>query len=763
MVNMNMMVNTSDLVGYEAEMKEQKNIALKKAVSKLVASWESKQAKKATKLGGLGLMAISLAACNSSSDDTAATTPTTPATPAEPATPAAPVTNAITIAAATLNNFGTANKDVISATGTTLTSSHIIADATSGDGDTLTVTLTGDYALTPTVIGIEDVTFNIGETLASGNATLSVDVTNITASGDSIHFDVTNDNSLITNLIVTNAGTNTYKPSADFSGTVEIQSVADADVVVTVARDTSVSTTTGAGDDLTINGGTAYDITLTASTATEDLVVTGLDNTLTANSILGNATVTSAGDLSLTATAAKGNVTITSGDDTTTVNTPAAAGTVTINSAGSIAATTLTAATTIVLNNTGGTAATDDVVLTNGTAATSVTMTSVGAITATAANLAAAASITATAAEDSAITSDGVSNQVVNLNADSSGITNTPEITYTLAASTIETLNLGGVTAIEVSIDQADISTETVTSTNTAGSALLFSSAANDADTTAVAAGIDMRLGADMNGQTFTVDNDNKFVLLDSVAQTATPTFDHTTQATTTTTNSVTVATYNEMQLLVMRQHLLLVWHLLILTTFVAMGGTGTDKVGIDSSADITGADLQTVTVTGEGAFDLNGNTITGNATSTTSNVTLDATGVAGVVTMALDGTANGVESIQTGSGADAITIGAAAASGNAQSVTTNGGNDTLNIGADVNFTFDGGPGVDTVSFAAGSDMSTKSMTLTSVEQIQLIGGGATQTINASFISGKSFILKDDGTTSNLTINMDQAVVDVVL
>ena len=106
---MNMMVNTSELVGYEAEMKEQKNIALKKAVSKLVASWESKQAKKATKLGGLGLMAISLAACNSSSDDTAATTPTTPATPAEPATPAAPVTNAITIAAATLNNFGTAN------------------------------------------------------------------------------------------------------------------------------------------------------------------------------------------------------------------------------------------------------------------------------------------------------------------------------------------------------------------------------------------------------------------------------------------------------------------------------------------------------------------------------------------------------------------------------------------------------------------------------------------------------------------------------
>ena len=70
-------------------------------------------------------------------------------------------------------------------------------------------------------------------------------------------------------------------------------------------------------------------------------------------------------------------------------------------------------------------------------------------------------------------------------------------------------MHLGGATAIEVSIDQADLSTETVTSTNTAGSALLFTSAANDADTTAIAAGIDIRLGADMNGQTFTVDNDN--------------------------------------------------------------------------------------------------------------------------------------------------------------------------------------------------------------------------------------------------------------
>ena len=95
MVNMNMMVNTSELVTNEAETKKIAGTELKRAVSKLVASWERKQAGKATKLGGLGLMAISLAACNSSSDDTA-----TPAAPAEetPATPAAPVVNNIALA-----------------------------------------------------------------------------------------------------------------------------------------------------------------------------------------------------------------------------------------------------------------------------------------------------------------------------------------------------------------------------------------------------------------------------------------------------------------------------------------------------------------------------------------------------------------------------------------------------------------------------------------------------------------------------------------
>ena len=62
---MNMIVNKSDLVGYEAVDRTE---AKKKALAKLVSAWESKQARNAKRFGGLGFLAVSLAACNSSSD-----------------------------------------------------------------------------------------------------------------------------------------------------------------------------------------------------------------------------------------------------------------------------------------------------------------------------------------------------------------------------------------------------------------------------------------------------------------------------------------------------------------------------------------------------------------------------------------------------------------------------------------------------------------------------------------------------------------------
>ncbi len=66
---MNMIVNTSDLVGYEAETEENKKAARKASLSKILAAWESKQASKAKKYGSLGFLAVSLAACNTETAD----------------------------------------------------------------------------------------------------------------------------------------------------------------------------------------------------------------------------------------------------------------------------------------------------------------------------------------------------------------------------------------------------------------------------------------------------------------------------------------------------------------------------------------------------------------------------------------------------------------------------------------------------------------------------------------------------------------------
>ena len=79
-------------------------------------------------------------------------------------------------------------------------------------------------------------------------------------------------------------------------------------------------------------------------------------------------------------------------------------------------------------------------------------------------------------------------------------------------------------------------------------------------------------------------------------------------------------------------------------------------------TADITGDALQTVTLTGGGTptggtistFDLGVNTITGVTTTTTvSDVTFNAADYSGVVKLGLDATANSIESVTTGSGAD--------------------------------------------------------------------------------------------------------------
>ena len=162
---MNMIVNKSDLVGYEAVDSQ---AAKKNALSKLVAAWESKQAQKAARFGGFGLLAVSLAACNSSSDDTTATTPTTTTTTTT--TPTVTANDLVftddDATGITPDVFtGTTANDSPTATATgaaaqTLDAADVITDPSSTDTDTLTVAVSGAATSPAIVSGIENIVYN---------------------------------------------------------------------------------------------------------------------------------------------------------------------------------------------------------------------------------------------------------------------------------------------------------------------------------------------------------------------------------------------------------------------------------------------------------------------------------------------------------------------------------------------------------------------------------------------------------------------------
>ena len=725
---MNMMVNTSELVVNEAETNKNSGEALKNAVSKLVASWERKQAKKLARVGGLGFLAVSLAACNTSSDDTATTTTTTTTTITTPTVVADPDPVALTTTT-TESIFGTTGNDSFTATQATYNSGDIIADSSSTDADTLTVNTTTTITATPTVVGIETVTFNATGTLSSGTTTLTVDVANISA-GSQV-FDVTNTSSLVAAASVSNAKTGSYTFSSEME-TVALGAAADADIVINTEHSALNSTTgtnistTGTADDLTINAG-SNTVNVTASSATEDLTITsGKVNALTAAGILGDVSITSSGAVTITAvTNAIGSATVT---------------------------------------NAGATDG-SDIVITDMNSVTSANITSAGSITATAnSGLAAATSITAMATESSAITADAVANQTLSLGANDPGGTT---VVYTLNASTLESLALTGTTPVSVVVDTADITTETVTNTNTStNTAYLFITDTGNAttDLTNVAANVFVGPSGDLAGSTL----DNIVNLgtvgldVEGTDQTGTVTFDHVTAATASTSNTLTFKVYDTITTAQVSTNT----DVGVSSATLAFNDVDTLNIDIGAlneltnTAAITGDSLDKVVITGK---TFTGVDFTGGTETTAPILEVDASALTGVFTGRLGTAANAVETLKTGAGADVITIQGAAASTNSQTIESGAGNDDVTVSAAASFSYDGGTGTDELIIGNGIDLSAQTITLTSVEMITLDGAAHTGTVKGSLVNGQSFVIKSNtaGGTNTLTVSVDSLNMDL--
>ena len=676
------------------------------------------------------LLAMILTSCGSNTSSTTASTTTDD-------TSTVPVTSNSVVVVAEMENLGLAGvNDTITATSSTLISGTSVADTDPYDNDTLTVTADDDIIGTPIVSGIENIIFTTSATKLGDDYEFDVNLVNITGS-DTVSFENTNSDSLIKTLDLINVGV-PISVGSHFS-TIKVAGQTDTNINLDISANSTLSTT-GSSKDLIVNA-SGKSVTLSSSTATQDIIINNSYNTdITATSALRNVGITSNGDVTLRdLSALKGNIDVTN------------VGTINV-----ISATNATG--TLNLTNERAPLGTD-ITITDANSAVKVTIKSAGSITATSNNgLASAQILNLTAAEESTIYSDSVSNQDVTVNAVNSLGNST---NFNLYASTLEKLTLGGSSPLVVTIDSADISTETVVNTNS--DATLWLTGAT-ADFTNVATSVKLRL-KNFDGKTITIKDGQDFYLDTEIAQTSStsaPTFDHKTDATSSTTNALTLKTFDSNTSNGDKSANIAGLNFVDVQTLTL---SLLDDLNLDSSADLTGADLTSVVVSGTGDFDLNTNTITG---SSSTRVALNASSLSGSATLNLDGTTNGVANIQTGSAADSIKIDGVTADTGGFVIASNGSDDTIRIttngdgsSAKININAGGG-GSDTLSLAAGVDLSASNLTLTSVERILLTGGGTTQKIAASDVSGATLQLAEDGTgTAVFTVVADQTTINL--
>ena len=683
------------------------------------------------------LLAMILSSCGSNTICTTVTTTTDNASTTTDDASTVPVTSNSVVVVAEMENLGLVGvNDTITATSSTLTSGTSIVDTDPYDNDTLTITANDDIIGTPTVSGVEEIIFSTSATTLGNDYEFDVNLINITGS-NTVTFENTNSNSLIKTLDLTNVGV-PISVGSHFS-TIKVAGQADKDINLDISADTTLSTT-GSTKDLLVNAN-GKSVTLSSSTATQDIIINkALNADITAASALRNVAVTSNGDVTLRdLSALKGNIDVTN-----------------VGSINLISATNATG--TLNLINERAPLGTD-ITITDANSAVKVTIKSAGAITATSNNgLASAQILNLTAAEESTIYADSVSNQDVTVNAINSLGNST---NFNLYASTLEKLTLGGSSPLVVSIDSADISTETVVNTNSDATLWLTGTTA---DFTNVATSVKLRL-KNFDGKTITIKDSQDFYLDTEIAQTSStsaPTFDHKTDATSSTTNALTLKTFDSNTSNGDKSVNIAGLNFVDVQTLTL---SLLNDLNLDSSADLTGADLTSVVVTGTGDFDLNTNTITG---SSSTRVALNASSLSGSATLNLDGTTNGVANIQTGSAADSIKIDGVTADSGGFVIASNGSDDTIRIttngdGSSAKININAGNGSsDTLSLAAGVDLSASNLTLTAVERILLTGGGTTQKIAASDVSGVTLQLAEDGTgTAVFTVVPDQSTINL--
>jgi hypothetical protein len=334
------------------------------------------------------------------------------------------------------------------------------------------------------------------------------------------------------------------------------------------------------------------------------------------------------------------------------------------------------------------------------------------------------------------------------------------QVVYTVNANAVDQINIGGTTAVQVNIVGGDLGTgataTTVTTTNTDGGTILLNDNGN-ADIRNVEAGVTARIGTTFAANTATHADGANFAFDVEANMAAIPVLTNAVNATASTANDVTVSLYDSNTANAMVTHTQVGLTVTDVQTLNLSLGAFTYDNG---TGNITGADLESVVVTGSGNFDMNTTTIVGDATN---RVTLDASALTGNVTaMVLNGTANAVNTVTSGGGTDTFSLDGIAGSTAGFNLTLGAGADTVSVtangdGATANMTIDGGTGTDTFNLANTVNISASTVNLTSVEQITIAGAA---TVGSALVDTASLII-NGGANSDLTVIVADSEIDL--
>lgn len=242
--------------------------------------------------------------------------------------------------------------DTITATSLTYGSSDLVVDSSLVDADVLNLSATDDISATPVVVGIENMNVNVTSVYGGdvGPTILSFNASSVRSG--TLNFDVTNPNSVVTGLTITNLALGVPVTSSIRYTTANISAVDKAvvnyngwagaltidspgtlaDVTAIVKAATAGTFTTDSDKIVTLT--TSADTTVTAATASSVFVTSGGQATVTANTATA-VSVTATEEAFITANAAN-TVTFATGDGIDTTSASAIASTLTSTNANNI-------------------------------------------------------------------------------------------------------------------------------------------------------------------------------------------------------------------------------------------------------------------------------------------------------------------------------------------------------------------------------------------------------------------------------------------